>query len=215
VRGAARFLCDSGAVNPDRQVIRRRRARWLGGAAAFVVAIAVATAVWKPGFAIPPPVPTPLVVAVPTPEPTATIPPAPRAGEHTALLDALPDVVRQFAQAGIANLPDWQDANDATESWTVTYTDRAGADAATMTLSIGQWATTSAATSFATAQMRAAGAATRRGDVSVGGQVAGTYALVPGADGATGAIWWRNGTVVAVARGPLDELAHFYSAYPL
>lgn len=193
-------------------VFRRRRIVVASAAGILVLGIVALTAFVWPGYALPEPLPTPTITVTPPP-PTPTIAPAKRAGEQTALTTALPDEVLRFAQQGIENLPAWQDENKATESWTVKYADAAGEDAATVTLQVGQWATPEAATSFAEAQVTAAGTATKTGDVLVGGKVAGTYALVPSGDSAV--LWWRNGTVVIRAEGPADDIEAFYAEFPL
>jgi hypothetical protein len=197
---------------PSPEVFRRRRVVVASAAGLLVVAVAALTAFVWPGYALPEPLPTPTVTVTPPP-PTPTIAPAERTGEQTALTTALPDTVLRFAQQGIENLATWQDENDATESWTVTYADGTGEGAATITLQVGQWATPEAATSFAEAQVKAAGAASKTGDVLVDGEPVGTYALVPSGDSAV--LWWRNGTVVIRAEGPADDIEAFYSEYPL
>ncbi|QAY64300.1 hypothetical protein ET495_15015 [Xylanimonas allomyrinae] len=198
--------------HPSAAVLRRRRIVAVSGAGAVVLAVALVTAFWWPGFAVPDPLPTP-TQTVTAPVPTPTVSPAARGGEQTALTKALPDTVLAFAQQGIENLPAWQADNGAVESWTVTYADGAEADAASVVLQVGQWADADAATSFHAAQVKAAGATIKDGDVEVGGEVAGTYALVLTDDGA--ALWWRNGTVVLRALGTQEDVEAFYSAFPL
>lgn len=200
------------STRPSPEVFRRRRIVVGAAAGILVLGIAALTAFVWPGFGLPEPLPTPTITVTPPP-PTPTISPAERAGEQTALTTALPDVVLRFTQQGIENLPAWQDDHDATESWTVTYADGTGEGAARITLQVGQWATPEAATSFADAQIKAAGTATKTGDVLVDGETTGTYALVPSGDSAV--MWWRNGTVVIRAEGPADDIEAFYSEYPL
>jgi hypothetical protein len=193
-------------------VFRRRRRLVATGAGALVVAVAALTAFVWPGFALPEAVPAP-TVTVTAPPPTPTISPAERTGEQTALTTALPDTVLQFAVVSIENLPQWQDEHQAVESWTVTYADAEGADAMKIVLEVGQWSDDAAATSFADAQVKAAGEPTKDGDVVVDGEAVGTYALVP--DGDVAVLWWRNGTVVFRAQGPADQIEAFYQSFPL
>ena len=210
--GGSRGRNPARGAQPSAAVFRRRRIAVASAAGALVLAVAALTAFVWPGFALPEPLPTPTVTVTP-PAATPTIAPAEREGEQTALTTALPDAVLRFAQQGIANFPQWQDENRATESWAVTYADAVGEDATTITLQVGQWETAEAATSFAEAQIKAAGTATETGDVLVDGEPAGTYALVP--SGETAVMWWRNGTVVIRAEGPADEIESFYSEFPL
>lgn len=53
-----------------------------------------------------------------------------------------------------------------------------------------------------------------QGSVEVDGAQAGTYLIVPHADG-TGTAWWTNGTVLIQVDGPATALRDFYAAYPL
>ncbi|WP_425955149.1 hypothetical protein [Xylanimonas sp. McL0601] len=199
-------------ARPSAAVYRRRRIVVGSAAGVLVLAIALVTAFLWPGFAVPEPLPTP-TTTVTAPVPTPTISPAKRSGEQTALTKALPDTVLAFAQQTITNLPAWQDDHQAVESWTVTYADGKGADATTITLQAGQWSDAADASSFYTAQVKAAGTPVKDGAVEVGGKEAGQYALVPGEAGAS--LWWRNGTVVMHAQGAQDDLEAFYSAFPL
>jgi hypothetical protein len=194
---------------------RRRRLMLMWSAAVIVVAIAIFTAVKWPGYAIAEPEPAPTIVT-PTPAPTPTAEPLARAGEHTPLVDALPDAVREYTQQGIVNLPGWQEENGATESWAVTYADAAiGAPGARiMLLETGQWSLAEDARSFANAHIIAAGEPVRSGDVTVDGKVTGTYAVFDSGDG-MGSMWWVNDTVVLHIMGTADEVTEFYSAYPL
>ncbi|GAB2451074.1 hypothetical protein [Xylanimonas ulmi] len=214
--GGAQRPRSSAQARPPRRpspaVIRRRRIVVASLAGALVLVVALVTALWWPGFAVPDPLPTP-TATVTAPVPTPTISPAERTGEQTALTKALPDAVLAHTQQGIENLPQWQEEDSATESWTVTYADGTGADATTITLQVGQWAKAEAATSFYEAQVKAAGNPVKQGDVLVDDQVVGAYALVHTDGGAV--LWWHNGTVVLSAQGPADAVEDFYSAFPL
>lgn len=200
------------AAAPDPAVFRRRRIVVASLAGALVLAIALVTAFLWPGFAVPEPLPTPTITeTAPPPEPT--IDPVARAGEQTDLTHAVPQTAREFVEQSFANYPTWQDENKAIESWTFTYADAEGADATTITLVVGQWADADAAKSFHDAQVRAAGSTIRDGQVKVGSDVVGTYAISGTADAAV--MWWRNGTVVMRAEGPQEALETFYTHFPL
>jgi hypothetical protein len=194
-----------------------------------VALVASASALVWPGFAMPTPEPTP-TVTVTAPHPTPTVAPSPREGEQTALTDALPDAVMAFAQAGIVELDAWHEEFGAIEAWTFTYREGDAPGAATIVVDIGQWATAERALAFRNEQVSAAGTAILNGDVLVGDEVVGQYALVPDAaftpdpnananDGGShlnpGTLWWSNGTVVLAARGRIDLIEAFYSAFPL
>jgi hypothetical protein len=187
--------------------------RLLAGTAGGVVAVvALLTALVWPGFARPAePAPTATVTA-PPPSPTAS--PAPREGEQTALTDALPDTVLQYVQRGFAESTTWGAQDDVVEAWEITYADGAGAGATEITVQVGQWADEPAAEGFAAAWLEDAGEPAKEGEVTVGEEVTGTYAVVPGADGAA-TLLWRNGTVVVAATGPADAVEDLYAAYPL
>ena len=198
-------------ARPSPAVFRRRRIVVASAAGVLVVVIALLTAFLWPGFAVPAPLPTP-TTTVTAPVPTPTISPAARTGEQTALSKAIPDAVLASVQQKIQNLPAWQNDHKAIESWTVTYADGTGAGATTITLQVGQWASTDAASSFYDAQVKAAGTPASSGPVQVAGKDAGKYALIPADGGAS--VWWRNGTVVLHAQGPQDAVKAFYSAFP-
>lgn len=197
---------------PSAEVFRRRRIV-VGAAAGVLVLVVVAlTAFVWPGYALPEPLPTP-THTVTAPAPTPSISPAPRAADQTALVKALPDAVRQFAQQAIADYHPWQDEHQATEAWTVTYADAVGAGAKTITVEVGQWVDAATATTFADGQITASGPAAKTGDVTVDGKMTGNYALFPSGDKAV--MWWRNGTVVIRAEGPADQIEAFYTEFPL
>jgi len=170
--------------------------------------------------------------------------PLARVGEQTALVAAIPDVVNNlWLEAGISGFMDWQNA-DAVEAWTITYLDGVqplpegeGATAAKLPaieVIVGQWSTTKAASAFLTARTKGiptldSGVVT----IAESGQEVGKYLLildqpedvakvakddlkleeVPA--GAQGIMWWRNGTVVIKAVGPIELLSDFYSGFPL
>jgi hypothetical protein len=190
-----------------------RRARLLAGTAGgVVVVVALLTALVWPGFALPAePAPAATVTA---PPPSPTVSPARREGEQTELTAALPDTVLQYAQLGFAESTTWGAQDDVVEAWELTYADGAGVGASAVTVQVGQWADEPAAEGFAAAWLEDAGEAAKEGEVTVGDEVTGTYAVVPGADGAA-TVMWRNGTVVITATGPADAVEDFYSAYPL
>ena len=197
---------------PSAAVYRRRRIVVASLAGALVLLVALGTAFLWPGFAVPEPLPTPTTTVTAEP-PTATIEPAPRTGEQTALTQAVPDVAREFVQQSFANHPGWEEEHGAVEAWTFTFADAEGAGATTIDLLVRQWPDADQARSFHDAQVRAAGATIRGGEVTVGGDAVGTYAISGTADAAV--MWWRNGTVVLRAEGPQEALEAFYTAFPL
>jgi len=206
-RGAA------GRARSAGQAAAPRRRRLLAGTAGgVVVAVALLTAFVWPGFGLPPaPAPTATVTA---PPPSPSISPAARQGEQTDLTAALPDTVLQYAQRGLAESTTWGAQDDVVEAWEVTYADGEGAGATVVTLQVGQWADEPAAEGFAAAWLADAGEPSKQGEVTVGDEVTGTYAVVPGGAGSA-TVTWRNGTVVLTATGPADVVEDFYSAYPL
>ena len=176
----------------------------------FIGAVALLTAFVVPGFAFPH-VPD---LVDPAPRPTApVIEPLERTGEATALTELLPDAVLHLAQRDIDNYDPWQSENRALESWTVLYAADVAPGATAVVLTLGQWADESMATSFASAQSRAAGAPIRTGEVRVGEQVVGYFSIHGSETDAV--IWWRNSTVVLRATGLANLLLDFYSAFPL
>jgi len=197
---------------PTPAVYRRRRIVVASAAGALVLLVALATAFLWPGFAVPEPLPTPTTTVTAEP-PAPTLEPAPRTGEQTDLTGAVPDVAREFVQRAFAHHAAWEEEHGALESWTFTFADVEGADARTITLLVGQWPDADQARSFHESQVRAAGSTVRDGEVTVGGEVVGTYALSGTADDAV--LWWRNGTVVLRAEGPQEALEVFYTAFPL
>ncbi|MFP3714126.1 hypothetical protein [Puerhibacterium sp. TATVAM-FAB25] len=203
----------AGRARGARDAAAGRRVRLLAGAAGgVVVAVALLTALVWPGFALPAePAPAATVTA---PPPSPTVSPAAREGEQTELTDALPDTVLQYAQRGFAESTTWGAQDDVVEAWEITYADGAGAGAVEITVQVGQWADEPAAEGFAAAWLEDAGEPAEEGEVTVGDEVTGAYAVVPGADGAA-TVMWRNGTVVITATGPADAVEDLYSAYPL
>lgn len=172
-----------------------------------------ATAFGYPGYAISEPVPVELAVTIPQLKPTAT--PALREGEQTALVQAIPDVVQHWVQAGISGNSDWQKDAYAVEAWNVTYLDGATNNKQQIKVIVGQWASdTEAAQFYRKQKAKVDGDAINVNGVLISGQTVGEYSLFAG-DGEQGEIWWRNGTVVVTAAGPTEALAEFYSAYRL
>ena len=199
-------------ATPTPAVYRRRRIVLASAAGALVLLVALATAFLWPGFAVPEPLPTPTTTVMAEP-PAPALEPAPRTGEQTELTGAVPDTAREFVQRAFAHYAAWEEEHGALESWTFTFADAEGADARTITLLVGQWQDDGEARSFHDAQVRAAGTVVRDGDVTVGGEVVGTYAISGTADAAV--MWWRNGTVVLRAEGPQEALEVLYTAFPL
>jgi len=201
--------------------LRRRRVTFFAFVTTVVVGgTAVFTSIFYPGFAI--------ADAVEVVTPAATMPapallrgPLERIGEQTALVKALPDKVGKWVQAGISGFMDWQN-DDAVEAWTVNYLDGTAApDAAVapaaIQLTVAQWDTPANAALFFRGQTRDIENPVMTGDVTLAdnAQVAGQYVLATDPETGIGVMWWRNGTVVIKAVGPVDLLPDFYSIYPL
>jgi uncharacterized membrane protein len=200
---------------PSPQVLRRRRLVVGGLALGVVLAIALVTAFVWPGFArSDDPAPA---VTVTAPAPTPTVEPSGRPENQTAFLGALPDTVLQLAVRGAAENPGWIEDLEAIEAWDVTYADGPDPAAATAVVSVtaGQWDDADSAGAALEALLAEAGEPTAEGDVTVGEETAGEYAVTPAADAGTSVVTWRNGTAVLQATGPSDLVEDFYSAFPL
>lgn len=206
-----------GRAQQPRPRVRRsptvyRRRRLVVGVLALLVLVsllAFAGLVW-PGFLHaeePDPVPTVTVTASP---PTPSVKPMRRPDGETAFQEALPSAVLQFALSGLTET-DAAEESEATEGWKATYTD--GADLRVVVTAV-QWPSADEATTSAEALVKAAGEARKSGDVKVGDDVVGQYALTP-ADGGRRTMTWRNGTAVLQAKGPAEVVEEFYRAFPL
>ncbi|MDF9878364.1 hypothetical protein [Cellulosimicrobium cellulans] len=194
-------------------VYRRRRLVALVGLL-LVVGLVLAFLAWGwPGFAradaAADPEPTVTVTADP---PTPTLEPAARTGT-TAFATALPDTVLDLVLRSDSATDAWTAAR-ALEAYQLVYADGDGDDATTVTVVAGQWPTVAEAETAATDLVTAAGEPTDTGDVEVAGEVAGTYAVTPAADGQA-TVTWRNGTAVLQATGPADVVTDVYEAFPL
>ncbi|MGY4644007.1 hypothetical protein [Cellulomonas sp. URHB0016] len=174
--------------------------------------------------------PPPVATTVLLPSPTPSVEPVARAAT-TAFAAALPTSVLQYALATSEPYPDWQAAG-AIEAYTETYSD---GGSGTVSVQVGQWESADEAAAYAatlvaalptaaaapaptgTASASAAASAPslpQSGDVTAGGQKAGTYTIVDAGDG-TGVAVWTNGTVVIRVVAPVDEVVDVYSAFPL
>ncbi len=206
----------------------RRRPAWLLPVVIGVVVLVVAGAVVgilltrDDGTGAEPAGDAPTVVLpVPTP---ATAPVAREA--TTAFATALPTTVLQYALATSQEDPE-RLAAGAVEAYTETLTDGSGG---TVTVRAAQLATPEAATALqetltaalpvsppdtgATTPDPAAPALPASGDVTVGGEVVGTYTVVDAGDG-TGVAVWRNGTAVLQLTAPVVDVLDAYLAYGL
>jgi hypothetical protein len=192
-------------------VVRRRRLL-LVGALVAVVAIALVTAFVWPGFARQgEPVPD-VTVTAPPPTPTAEAAELPEG--PTELLSSMPDSVLQLVRLDVAENTAWVDDSGAVESWAVTYGD--GSEGGEQVdLVVGQWADADAAGEVHAVLLEAAGDPTLSGDVTVGGETVGTYAVTPGGGAGTSVVTWRNGTVVFQATGPAELVEDFYQSFPM
>ncbi|MFF2270010.1 hypothetical protein ACFVTZ_17240 [Cellulosimicrobium cellulans] len=194
-------------------VYRRRRLVVLVGLL-LVVGLVVALLAWGwPGFAradaAADPEPAVTVTADP---PTPTLEPVARTGT-TAFAQALPDTVLDLVLRSDSATDAWS-TDRALEAYELVYADGEGDEATTVTVVAGQWPTVAEAETAAGDLVAAAGEPTDTGDVEVAGEVAGTYAVTPAADGQV-TVTWRNGTAVLQATGPADVVTDVYSAYPL
>lgn len=201
---------------PSAAVVRRRRRVVAGSALAVVLLVALVTAFVWPGFARPDdPLPAATVTA---PPPTPTVEPTGRPEHQTAFLTALPDTTLQLALRVVEPHPAWEDESDAVEAWALTYADGPDPEATgTVVVQVvaGQWADADGAGRQLDRLLADAGAPTISGDVTVGGDPAGTYAVTPGPEEGASVVTWRNGTVVLQATGPADVVEDFYTAFPL
>ncbi|MCL2595935.1 MAG: hypothetical protein FWD83_10510 [Promicromonosporaceae bacterium] len=215
---------------PSPDVIRRRRKRVAVILGVFVLIVAGLTAFWRPGFAFPAPIDGDLdAVITPTP--------AIRAGERTALVEAVPDLVGDLAQQRIDNYPAWQADAGAVESWAFTFSDWIEAqqqtpdaaeeidpdhpvatdsnpqdDAILVIATIGQWPDVAATVIFFEEQLALLDRPVNSGEVEVGSRVTGNFILTGTRE--EGELWWRNGTVVVRAHGPRRALEAFYATFP-
>lgn len=205
----------------------RRRPAWLLPVAIGVVVLLVAGAVvaWfmTRDDAAPEPTGDAETVVLPVPTP-ATAPVAREAS--TVFATALPTTVLQYALATSQEDAEWLGAG-ALEAYSETFTD--GADG-TVTVRAAQLETAEAATAFqerlaaqgpvpapdtgATTAAPDAPALPDSGDVTVAGQVVGTYTVTDAGDG-TGVAVWRNGTAVFQLTAPVADVLDAYLAYGL
>ncbi|WP_402462208.1 hypothetical protein [Isoptericola aurantiacus] len=197
----------------SRAAIVRRRKILAVLALVVVVAVAVATAFVWPGFARPEPDPLP-AVTVTAPAPTPTAEPAALPDGATAFVSSMPDSALQLVRGEVTEDAEWTEDSDAVEAWDVTYTD--GSDGGEqVALVAGQWADDDAASAVLDALLKAAGEPTAEGDVTVGGETVGTYAVTPGTAAGESVVTWRNGTAVFRATGPDQLVQDFYRTFPL
>lgn len=203
---------------PSSAVYARRRMVALVGLLALVSAVVAFAALVWPGFAAGDESREPTEVVVTAPPATPTIDPA----ERTAATDfakALPGTVLQFALRSEATSEVYADAG-AIEGHEVTYADAEGDTATVVTVLAGQWGDSDEAGAaydeLIAAAIAGGAAASTTGEVEVGGEPVGTYAVtpVPGAAG-TATVTWRNGDAVLQATGPVGVIEKFYTAFPL
>lgn len=192
-------------------IVRRRK---VVGAVAIgaVVLVAVLTAFVWPGFAFDDePLPE-VTVTAPPPSPTAQAAELPSGA--TEFLSAMPDSALQLVRLQAAENTAWVSDSGAVEAWDLTYGDgtEGGEQVA---LVAAQWADADAASAVYDTLLGAAGEPTTSGDVTVGGEVTGSYAVTPGASEGTSVVLWRNGTAVFRAEGPDQLVQDFYQTFPM
>lgn len=199
----------SAAAKVSPAVYRRRRL--VVGVLILVLALLLVGGFAWPGFwrseATPQPMPT---VTVTAPAPTPTVKAIKRSEDETAFQKALPSSVLQFALSSIDEAKEPKEQG-ALEAWLAQYADGGAGEVA---VRAGQWATDEEAAKAASVWTQAAGTADREGDVKVGKEVVGRYALVPG-KGDQAVMVWQNRSTVLQATGPADVMEDFYAAFPL
>ena len=199
---------------------RRRVVAVLAFIGLVVGGTAVFTAIIWPGFAIADALPAPEPAAI-APAPDLQLSPLERTGEQTELVAQFPDIVGVWVQSGISGYMNWQNDN-AVEAWTITYADgtlldEPGRSPYSVQLIVGQWASASEASVFFKSQTKGITNELMSGQVTAAesGQAVGQYILATDPYDGSAIMWWRNGTVVIKAVGPIDLLPDFYSIYPL
>lgn len=207
---------------PETAAVYRRR-RVVAGlllAAVVGVLLVLLAFVW-PGFARgddpAPPVTEPTSVVTVTEAPaTPTIEPVERTTD-TTFSRVLPDEVLQYALVSEQETDALDGASsgaDPIEAYELVYADGEGADARTVRLLAGQWASAEEARAAAEALVAAAGAPTSTGDVLVDDETVGTYTITPGESGLT-TITWYNSTAVLQATGPSGDIDNIYNVFPI
>lgn len=164
-------------------------------------------------------------VVVTAPAPTSSVSPVDR-GEGSALHQAIPGTVNQYALTKLQAESTWVADRGAIEAFTATYSgavDPLDATSAqgTYTVTVGQWSTAKEATTEAKKLAASlVGDQAVQGDVMVSGKKVGQSWSAPataaGADSTAEATTvWTNGTVVLSATGPASDLARFFAGYGL
>ena len=222
---------DGGPGGPG----RRRLPAWLLVLLGVLVVAGVVAAVLvlsnRPTPRTPPPVADPEIVTLAPPTPS--VDPVERQ-PGTAFSDTLPSVVLGHALTEIGEHEPLLAAG-ALEGYRLLYSDGSGGD---VTVLAGQWRDAEGARAAFDAALAAAGvppemataetaadageapddeapAEPEGGAVEVDGAEVGRFVFMPAEDGATGTVWWTNGTVLLQATGPADAVRDLYAAYPL
>jgi hypothetical protein len=211
ITGAVPAAGPGGPAGPSAAVRRRRLVVAIVGLVLLVL-VGVGVAVALHGKAG-----TPAAAASTVLVPSPSIAPVARSAT-TPFAAALPSSVLQYALASSTDYPTWV-TKGAIEAYEEQYSDGAGG---TIGLHVGQWPTADEATTVFTALVTgSAGAGAtpdssglpRTGQVSIGGQNAGSYSIVNNGDG-TGTATWTNGTAVFQLTTTVDEVARAYAAFP-
>jgi len=198
--------------NSRAAVVRRRKVVAVL-ALVLIAAIAVVTAFWWPGFARPEPEPLPdVTVTAAPPTPTADAEPLPEGA--TDFVSAMPDSALALVRGEPAENTEWVEGAGAVEAWDVPYTD--GSDGGEqVALTAGQWVDADEAAEAHTAILDSVAEPTVEGDVTVGGETVGPYAVSPGEAAGTSVVTWRNDTAVFQATGPDQLVQDFYETFPM
>lgn len=136
----------------------------------------------------------------------------------SALLNALPNTVGEFARQGITSTQNWA-GNGPIEEYTVVYSN--GDSARDITLVLAQWESSDdAANTYTELRNALSGEVQAHGNIKAANTATGKYVVVTDGDGdptdSTHAeALWRNDTVVFQASGAYASVQAFYLGFPM
>lgn len=136
----------------------------------------------------------------------------------SALLNALPNDVGDFARQGITSTQNWAGSGPI-EEYTVVYSN--GDSSKDVTLVLAQWESSDdAAGMYAELRNALSGQVQARGNVKVANSTTGKYVVVTEGDGdptdtTQAEALWRNDTVIFQASGVYASVNQFYAGFPL